>query len=64
MHNDTLLADLLEQQLPGAVYHRPQASYLGCIDLRAFALGANPAALLTDSARLALTSGHGFGPSD
>jgi cystathionine beta-lyase len=59
--NDVLLARLLEQQLPGAVYHRPQASYLGWIDLRAFSLGADPAALLIESARVALNSGHSYG---
>lgn len=61
VHNDALLADLLEQQLPAAVYHRPQASYLGWIDLRAYGLGADPAALLIDSARVALNSGHSYG---
>lgn len=59
--NDSLLAGLIEQQLPGAVYHRPRASYLGWIDLRAFRLGADPAALLIDSARVALNSGHSYG---
>jgi len=61
VQNDALLADLLEQQLPAAVYHRPRASYLGWIDLRAFELGADPAALLIESARVALNSGHSYG---
>ncbi len=61
VHNDALLAELLAQQLPRAVYHRPEAGYLGWIDLRAFSLGADPAALLIGSARVALNSGHSYG---
>lgn len=59
--NDALLSDLLGQYLPAAVYHRPRAGYLGWIDLRAFDLGADPAARLIDSARVALNSGHSYG---
>jgi cystathionine beta-lyase len=59
--NDELLARLLREQLPDAVYHRPTASYLGWIDLRAFRLGQDPAAILIDSARVALNGGHLYG---
>jgi cystathionine beta-lyase len=59
--NDELLADLLREQLPDAVYHRPAASYLGWIDLRSFRLGQDPAAILIESARVALNSGHTYG---
>jgi cystathionine beta-lyase len=59
--NDELLAELLADRLPAAIYHRPTASYLGWIDLRAFGLGEDPAAVLIDSARVALNSGHTYG---
>jgi cystathionine beta-lyase len=59
--NDELLARLLREQLPDAVYHRPTASYLGWIDLRSFRLGQDPAAILIDSARVALNGGHLYG---
>jgi cystathionine beta-lyase len=59
--NDELLAILLAEQLPDAVYHRPAASYLGWIDLRAFGLGEDPAAILIESARVALNAGHIYG---
>lgn len=59
--NDQLLARLIREQLPDAVYHRPSASYLGWIDLRAYALGPDPAAILIDTARVALNAGHSYG---
>jgi cystathionine beta-lyase len=59
--NDELLATLLREQVPDAVYHRPAASYLGWIDLRSFRLGPDPAAVLIDSARVALNAGHSYG---
>lgn len=59
--NDRLLSGLIEDQLPAAVYHRPSASYLGWIDLREYQLGEDPAALLVDSARVALNAGHSYG---
>ena len=59
--NDELLAGLLHDRLPGAVYHRPAASYLGWIDLRSYGLGPDPAAALIASARVALNAGHSYG---
>jgi cysteine-S-conjugate beta-lyase len=59
--NDQLVAGLLREQLPDAIYHRPAAGYLGWIDLRSFQLGQDPAAILIDSARVALNSGHTYG---
>jgi cystathionine beta-lyase len=59
--NEILLARLLAQKLPAAVYHRPTAGYLGWIDLRAFELGEDPAAVLIETARVALNSGHTYG---
>jgi len=61
VRNDELLAGLLGREVPAAVYHRPEASYLGWIDLRSYGLGENPAAILIDSARVALNAGHTYG---
>ena len=59
--NDGLLAGVLRDRLPGAVYHRPSASYLGWVDLRSYGLGPDPAATLVASARVALNAGHSYG---
>lgn len=61
--NDTLLSTLVAENLPGVVYHRPQASYLGWIDFRALGLGSDPALRLLDEARVALNTGHLYGNS-
>jgi cystathionine beta-lyase len=57
-----LLADALAQQLPRVRHHLVEASYLAWIDFRALGLGADPAAALLKSARVALSSGPSFGP--
>lgn len=59
--NERLVAELLRENLPSAGYHRPSAGYLGWIDLRAYGLGKDPAAVLIDQARVALNSGHSYG---
>ncbi|MCU1414497.1 MAG: putative aminotransferase [Microbacteriaceae bacterium] len=59
--NDQLLARLLRDKLPDAIYHRPAASYLGWIDLRAYGLGLDTAEILIESARVALNAGHNYG---
>jgi cysteine-S-conjugate beta-lyase len=37
-----LLADLLKQHLPSAIYHVPEATYLAWLDVRALDLGEDP----------------------
>jgi cystathionine beta-lyase len=59
--NEQLVAELLRDRLPKARFHRPDAGYLGWIDLRAYRLGSDPAAILIESARVALNSGHSYG---
>lgn len=56
-----LLAVLLEELLPEARYRRPAASYLAWIDLRATALGDDPAARILEEGRVALSPGVDFG---
>lgn len=59
--NRRLLAGLLAEQVPGAVYVPPQASYLAWIDFTACGLGDDPAAVLVDRARVALSAGPTYG---
>jgi cystathionine beta-lyase len=59
--NRILLAELLAEQLPLARYVPPQASYLGWIDLRAYDLGDDPAAVILERGRVALSSGPSYG---
>jgi cystathionine beta-lyase len=59
--NRHLLADLLTEHLPLARYVPPQASYLAWLDLRAYDLGPDPAAVILERGRVALSSGRTFG---
>lgn len=59
--NRHLLAELLEEHLPRARYVPPQASYLAWLDLRAYDLGDDPAAVIVERGRVALSSGPSFG---
>lgn len=57
--NRRLLADLLEEHVPGAGYVPPEASYLGWIDLPGW--GDDPAVAILRDARVALNRGPTFG---
>ena len=59
--NRTLLADLLAEHLPRTGYVPPQASYLAWLDLRAYGLGDDPAAVIAERGRVALSSGPSYG---
>lgn len=59
--NRDLLGRLLAERLPGAVYHRPQATYLAWLDCRALGLGSEPARVFLHEGRVALNAGHTFG---
>lgn len=48
-------------ELPGARFAIPEATYLLWIDLSAYGLGDDPAKVLLDEARVALSSGNDFG---
>lgn len=60
--NRLLVADSLAQLLPGIGYHLPEAGYLAWLDFRSLGLGADPAAVLLDRGRIALSHGPDFGP--
>jgi len=59
--NRRLLAELIADEMPRAWYRPPDASYLAWLDLRAYDLGDDPAAILVERAKVALSSGHLFG---
>jgi cystathionine beta-lyase len=59
--NRRLLATLLQEQLPGARYRVPDATYLAWLDLSALGWGDRPAERALDVARVALTPGVEFG---
>jgi cystathionine beta-lyase len=59
--NRRLLGELLADRLPDAGYRVPEASFLAWLDLRAYGLGDDPAAVLLDRGRVALQSGPTFG---
>ncbi len=60
-HNRRLLVGLLDARLPLAGYVAPAATYLAWLDLRAYDVGPDPARLLLDRGRVALSSGTAFG---
>ncbi len=51
----------VDAELPTVGFHQPEATYLAWLDLSAAGLGSDPAALLLDRARIALSSGPDFG---
>jgi cysteine-S-conjugate beta-lyase len=59
--NRRLLADLLEDELPGVRYRMPQAGYLAWLDLSVLGWGEDPAAVALERARVALANGPAFG---
>jgi cysteine-S-conjugate beta-lyase len=48
-------------QVPSVRLHPPEATYLAWLDLRDAHLGPDPAGVLLDEGRVALTAGHEFG---
>lgn len=61
MHNDQLLARLLQRKLPVVRYRRPTATYLGWLDFRDLGFGLDPADRVLQDAQVALNSGPTFG---
>ncbi len=59
--NRQLLAQMVSEQLPRAWHQSPDASYLAWIDLSAYDLGDDPAEILVERGRVALSSGPTFG---
>ena len=59
--NRRLLGELLARRLPDVGYRPPAATYLAWLDLRAYDVGADPAQVLLDRGRIALSGGLPFG---
>ena len=59
--NRELLGRLLAEELPGVVYHPPQATYLAWVDCRGLELDEEPARAFLRRGRVALNAGPSFG---
>lgn len=59
--NRRLFDRLRAEHLPEVGFHRPDATYLAWLDLRAYGLGDDPATVLVERARVALSEGPAFG---
>ena len=59
--NRRLLAALLAKHLPEVGFREPQGTFLAWLDLTAYGLGPDPAAVLRERAKVALHPGPGFG---
>ncbi|WP_040164500.1 MalY/PatB family protein [Microbacterium gorillae] len=59
--NRTLIAELVAEHLPGAVYRVPDAGYLAWIDVSALGWGDDPAPMILERARVAVNPGPSFG---
>ncbi len=57
----TELAGLVAERLPGIGYQVPEATFLAWLDFRGRGLGDDPAAVILERGRVALTSGSWFG---
>ncbi len=57
-----LLNQLLHREIPHAYLHRPFFGYLAWIDLRQSGLGDDPGKELLERGKVALNSGHTYGP--
>jgi cysteine-S-conjugate beta-lyase len=60
--NRWLLSRLLAEHVPQTGYVPPQASFLAWLDCRELGLDADPAGVLLDRGRVALSPGPDFGP--
>lgn len=60
--NRDLLGELLAERTPGIGWRPPQAGYLAWLDFRGLGLGEDPAALILERGRVALSGGVPFGP--
>lgn len=59
--NRTVLGELFETHLPEVGYRPPDATYLAWLDLRPLGLGNDPAGVLLERGRVALSPGPTFG---
>jgi cystathionine beta-lyase len=59
--NRRLLAGLIAEHIPQVGYRVPDSTYLAWLDLRGCGLGDDPAAVLIDRGRVALSDGPSFG---
>lgn len=60
--NRQLLGELFAERLPEVIWSPPAAGYLAWLDCRDVGLGEDPAALILERGRVALSGGLPFGP--
>ncbi len=60
--NRNMLWDLLDKQIPEIKYRVPNCTYLAWLDLSALGLGKDPAQVLLDRGKVALSAGAAFSP--
>jgi cystathionine beta-lyase len=60
--NRDLLGELLAERVPAVGWTPPAAGYLAWLDFRGLGLGEDPAALILERGRVALSGGVPFGP--
>jgi cystathionine beta-lyase len=60
--NRYLLRDLLDKQIPEIKYRVPDCTYLAWLDLAALDIGSNPAQILLERGKIALSPGNAFSP--
>ena len=61
--NRALLSELVEERLPGVRLVAPPSTYLAWLDFRGVGLGDDPAAVVLERGRVALSPGPTFGGS-
>ncbi len=62
--NRDWLVEAVRARLPGITMHAPEGTFLGWMECRGLALGAEPAAWFLDHARVAFSAGSEFGAAD
>lgn len=60
--NHRLLAELVDEHLPGVTLRTPEATYLAWLDFTATGLGDNPSKIILQQGKVALSAGGFFGP--
>ena len=59
--NRAFVIDFVRDELPGVVFHAPEATYLAWLDCRALDLEPSPFAFFLAEAKVALSDGASFG---
>jgi len=61
--NRQMLSELIDEHLPGVIYHQPKATYLSWLDCNNLGLGDDPGSVFLEKASVRLNPGLDFGES-